>query len=271
MVAYDPELETQLLSYKDRKINFQSLSTILEYSQKNNDFFVNHPDLLKKTIHEALSYKTMDIGFSTHLSILKSNILIFFTKATQHLDIYDNDWLTSNINAFFKIKNMPSGKKFFSLLDDFKKASSNLQFPEKICPGLKNIIDDNSCMTLYQPLSFHCKVNVSKLNYQLNAQENIIRSNIRTCLTHLKTILNKDNKVYFTNEFTECKNNIFSIVVLHNSKEIEKKLPDLIDYFCYHIDHQALLKNENMNSIFLKFKLDNDLKNNTRKSQSIKI
>lgn len=255
-----PEFESKLISFVQRNFHFKAMSAILEYSNENTPFFINNHNLLKKTIENALSYKTINTA-TKEINHFKSNILDFFIKAIPYPQEYDNEWLSLNINNFFKLK-MPLGKDFNSKLDNLKSVIGNVQFSQDVCPLLDNFIKDNSCIILHEPITFHCDIHTSKLGYQLSHSQLYLIPNIKTGLKYLKNIIDNHPEVCFSNDFTNGKDSIFSVIVLHKSQELKKKLPLFIDYLCYHLDHRSLLKEDNMETFYFKFNLENDLKNN---------
>jgi len=265
----DANIECRLFSPK--KINISYLSLLFEYNHNNQDFMKNNPELFKRAIIGVLKDPQIHNNFK-HINKIKYQIVGFFSYAIDNKDAYGNDWLTDTINKYFQL-NLPKSKEFYNKLDILSHKLFQLEFiVNPMSDVVRNIAKGNSPIEYHENLSFFCKVDANKLIYKQKNNSQFFSSNFRLGLSHLKNILDNNSAVSFTNNFDEPSNQVFSIVVLHNSSELQDKLKKFVDYMCYNIDHNIQLNTENMPSVYLRFEMENEIsKNDIVKKTSLKI
>jgi hypothetical protein len=262
----DEDIEKKLFSPK--KLNIPYLSLLLEYTAKNEDFLEKNPDLFKKAITGALNDKQIHNNLS-NINKVKGQIISFLGYAIEHKDKYNNDWLTCIINEYFRLK-LPPSKDFQRKLDNFANKLSNLDFSANpMSEAVRNIAYGNSPIELYEPITFFCKLDTRKLSYQTGISLQSLYCNFRIGFDFLKELVDKEPTVSFRSNFTETNEQVFSIVVLHHSQELQDKIPKFIKYICYDIDHSIDLTREKMDSIYLRFEMESEMSHNSNTKKKI--
>lgn len=265
----DENIEEKLLS--QTKFTLPYLSLLMEYSNNNPVFLQKNPELFQKVIETIIKSPKMHKNM-TQINTAKSQILNFFSQAIEHKDIYNNDWLTYNINEFFKLR-LPKGNLFYRALDNLAKNINNLDFTSNpMSEEVKNIADGNSPIKLHEPITFCCQIDTNKLSYQTKINKQSLYFNLRISFDFLKELLDKEPTLSFRSNFTETNEQVFSIIVLHHSEDLQDKLPKFINYICYDIDHSIELTREKMDSVYLRFEMESEMSKNTSlKKTSMKI